>query len=222
MTDRPTKIVQRMAMFVKDRRAETASEIEIAASGDILVGLASWIIQDGNYSDFHRTQVAPFAIEFYQQIPFELSIVTSVSMRRSGATVYEVSGQIIHATDKWWAVDFGLLMFQESKIPDNLRKGDWIRGIIEIGIDPFYYFESLSLEADAPALIYDWSIEKIDMQTAPFAEVSPKVFARDYSLSGWKEVAETDAWTDDGGHADYLLHCRRIPGIPRKTLATGE
>lgn len=31
------------------------------------IGLDSWIIQDGNYGDFHRGQEATFAVEFHPE-----------------------------------------------------------------------------------------------------------------------------------------------------------
>ncbi|HYW59089.1 MAG TPA: hypothetical protein VE909_01095, partial [Xanthobacteraceae bacterium] len=96
----------------------------------------------------------------------------------------------------------------------------WVRGEIFIGIDPFFYFERLAREPDAPALIYDWEIEKIEMQTAPFIEVRPRLRERDPARLGWTEIAETDAWKDDGGLADYVLHCRRLDGSPRHAVKT--
>jgi hypothetical protein len=33
---------------------------------DLIVGLSSWIIQDGNYPDFERNQQTSFALSFIQ------------------------------------------------------------------------------------------------------------------------------------------------------------
>jgi hypothetical protein len=92
-----------------------------------------------------------------------------------------------------------------------------VRGEVLIEVDPFFYFERLAHEADAPALIHDWTIEKIEMQTAPFIEVRPRRRERDPARLGWKEIAKTDAWNDDGGLAEYLLHCVRQDGPAQRT-----
>jgi hypothetical protein len=84
-----------------------------------------------------------------------------------------------------------------------------LRGKISIGIDPFFYFERLAHQPGAPALVYDWKIERIEVQTAPLIEVKPRVMQRDPTKPGWKEIRETSAWEDDG---EYLIHCTRIGG----------
>jgi len=85
---------------------------------------------------------------------------------------------------------------------------------IELGIDPFFYFETLSRLTGIPPLIYRWKIERILMQTAPFIEsdlpVMGKVMVRDPSKLAYREIERTDAWHDDGGNGDYLLECRRV------------
>jgi hypothetical protein len=78
-----------------------------------------------------------------------------------------------------------------------------------IGIDPFFYFEGLAYQPGAPALVYDWKVEKIEVQTAPFIEVAPRMMAPDPAQLGWKEIVETNAREDAG---EYLLHCSRLDG----------
>ncbi len=186
-------------------------------SGIVSIGLASWIIQDGNYGDFKVNDAAAFALEFHPWVPLEVAEATptSTSMEHVGGAEYEIVAQVIHATAKWWVIDAGLRLFCQQSPPGQAKPGTWLVGRVELGIDPFFYFESLALEPDAPASIYDWVIEAIEMQTAPLIEVQPRLLARDPSRLGWKSVRETRAWTDDGGHAEYLLRCRRRDGAPR-------
>jgi hypothetical protein len=72
-------------------------------------------------------------------------------------------------------------------------------------------------------LIYDWTIDAITMQTAPFVESrnerGQRVFTRDESKSAFKKVQQTNAWDDDDGHAEYVLHCQLHDRPPRRTLA---
>jgi hypothetical protein len=178
----------------------------------LVVGLHSWIIQDGNYGDFARNTNAAFALEFYASSPleiFESNPKLVPALIRIGDDDYDVVGQVIHAADGWWAIDVGVIVFQETEPPAAVRQGSWLRGKISIGIDPFFYFERLAHQPGAPALVYDWMIERIEMQTAPPIEVKPRVMGRDATKLGWKEILKTKAWEDEG---EYLLHCTRIGG----------
>ena len=80
------------------------------------------------------------------------------------------------------------------------------------------YFERLSARPNVPALIYDWHIEKIEIQTAPFVPVGERRRERDNTKLGWSDIQRTDAWRDDDGHAEYILHCVRRETAPRTKL----
>jgi hypothetical protein len=191
---------------------------------DLIVGLSSWIIQDGNYPDFERNQQASFALEFdpvkglqvgKPETPPSITLINSPDC----SARYNATGRVVHVADDWWVVDFGLLAFREDKSSKHtFRADDCVRGEISFGIDPFFYFERLARQDDAPALIYDWTIAKIEMQTAPRIETKPKYFERDPRLLGWRAIEQTDAWHDDDGGAEYLLHCRRNEVPPRRRL----
>jgi hypothetical protein len=187
---------------------------------DLIVGLSSWIIQDGNYPDLVRGQKAAFALEFHPAQPLSVSAIAIAPFRMhvSNDSNYEVSGAVAYVADDWWVVDIGILVFREERPPAEVRPGIFVQGKVMISIDPYFYFEQLSKRAGAPALIYDWTIDKIEMQTAPMIEVAPKRFARDERLLGWREIEKTDAWNDDGGHAWYLLHCSQTDSHPRHSL----
>jgi hypothetical protein len=178
----------------------------------LVVGLHSWIIQDGNYGDFARNTNAAFALEFYASSPLEVLELNSnpvpalIHIRDAD---YEVVGHVIHVADHWWAIDVGVLVFQEAEPPATARHGSWLRGKISIWIDPFFYFERLAHQPGAPAQVYDWKIERIEVQTAPLIEVKPRVLERDPTKLGWKDVLKTNAWEDEG---EYLIHCTRIGG----------
>jgi hypothetical protein len=171
----------------------------------LAVELASWIIQDGNYGDFTRGNRAAFALEFRASTELrgvEPGSTPILSPASAGGSRYEAAGLVVHMTDEWWVIDVGILPYANvEKCPQNVRLGSWISGEICIGIDPFEYFERLARKPDAPCLIYDWTIEKIEMQTGV----------------GWREIDRTDARKDERGLAEYLLHCRRLDGTPRRT-----
>jgi hypothetical protein len=189
----------------------------------LVVGLSSWIIMDGNYRNFSRGADAAFALEFYASTPLEQFEPESAQipvLRHTGSALYEIQGQVAHLADDWWVIDAGILIYREERPPANGRQGGWLRGNIWIGIDPFFYFERLAHQPGAPALIYDWKIVRIEVQTAPLIETRPRVMERDPTRLGWREIAATEAWHDEG---DYLLHCKRRDGtvsrMPRSRRA---
>jgi hypothetical protein len=188
----------------------------------LVVGVSSWIIQDGNYGDFSRGDRAAFAIEFYASTEF-----TAVnpgrrptrSLIHAGDAQYRTVGQVVHVAEDWWVIDAGTQLYREEKPPPTVQVGNWLEGEISVGVDPFFYFERLASLPDAPPLIYDWTVEKIEMQTAPFIEIRPRMMERDPERLGWKEIASTDAWKDDDGRAEYLIHCKRAEGPARRVLS---
>lgn len=187
------------------------------------IGLASWIIQDGNYPDLRRGQPAEFALEFhpYTMGPEE---TTEKSALPLGHARYRVTGEIVHKSKGVWVLDFGLRAYDESRPPKGASVGSFVAAEIYLGIDPFFYFEELCQRPGMPPLVYSWRIERVSRQTAPFVETQDKdgrrVLARDESRLGYVDIAETNAWKDDGGHAEYVLHCIKLDENPKYRAGT--
>lgn len=100
----------------------------------------------------------------------------------------------------------------------GVKTGNWVTGKVTFGIDHFSYFERLGLASESPAMIYDWVIERIQMETAPFVEDSLGLSRRDESKLACIDVDQTNCWEDDGGRAEYILTCRRMAGEPRNRI----
>ncbi|MBC7951901.1 MAG: hypothetical protein H7Z12_08830 [Rhodospirillaceae bacterium] len=185
-----------------------------------LIELSSWIIQDGNYPDFQRGQLAAFAVEFGAAF---LTPCQPPDDHRPAAQpvendLYQITGRVIHATPEWQCLDMGIRVYCNHASPGHLNEGEWVQGQTGLGVDPYFYFGHFAQQQGAPALIYDWWIDAIEVQTAPFVEVSPRVMARDESQSRWEPLDRTDAWNDQGGRAAYRLTCRLNDSPPRKWL----
>src|SRR4029077_10546551 len=121
-----------------------------------IVGLSSWIIQDGNYEDFKRGDQVAFALEFYS--PSGLSVLEEgyhvAPLERLHSSVYQIVGRVIHVhAGEWWVIDAGILMYREERPPFGVEEDCWVSGEVYIGVDPFPYFETLSLHHTAPGLI---------------------------------------------------------------------
>lgn len=183
------------------------------------LGMESWIVQDGNYGDFERGQVAEYAVEFWAPDPLVPISSRGRSARRLDGATYEIAGQVTAIADRAWAVDCGIGIFQDERPPADISVGDWLGGVVNLGIDPFFYFERLHSVDGFPPLIYTWQILSISMQTAPFIEVGG-ARTRDSGQHGWREVERTDAWHDNESFASYLFDCTLLDANPKRTSAT--
>jgi len=190
------------------------------------IGLSAWIIQDGNYPDFAVGETVEFAVEFYQQPGTAVEICKSeVFARQVTETAYGVVAEKVLATDDATVLDIGILVFREgaSQFPE-VEHSNRFRTELELGVDPYFYFERLSKSQGVPALIYSWRVTSILRQTAPFIEMfsdsgpyaGRKTMVRDASKLGYEEISKTDAWQDDSGFCEYILRCDLLPSSAKR------
>lgn len=175
---------------------------------DVEIGVDAWIIQDGNYEEFHVGAEVRCAIEFHGDLSLS-------DERRAGLThirqnFYQVCAQVIFLKPSAWGIDFGLSVFQECRPPDFLSLGAWVKGEIGISIDPFFYKERLVNEAAIPDLFNTWQIVSITCDNTPWVEPGDGPAFRDPGNPRWTEVQCTDAWNDDAGRGSYLIRLRRL------------
>lgn len=185
------------------------------------IALNAWIIQDGNYGEFDVGDDVAFAIEFYadkQAVDVVAPSPAGRSVQHVVNATYRVSCPIVYLAAEWWVVDIGIPIYGQGLAPPGATLGKWLHGDISLGIDPFFYFERLAKMPGSPALILDWTVNAIDIQTAPFVEIRPGLRARDSARRGWRQITKTDAWRDDDGDAEYLLHCSPKSLTARRSL----
>jgi hypothetical protein len=157
------------------------------------IGLAAWIIQDGNYADFNVGDRAEFALEFYAAGDVELVPGSDVhATHLHDDDRYDVVGHVVHMDERCWVLDFGLLAFHEGVVPEGVVPGQTVRACIGIGVDPFMYFERLSHDPAYPDMVYTWDIQAIRRETAPFVR-SGNLWVRDQTKLARIEVQKTDA-----------------------------
>ena len=137
-----------------------------------------------------------------------------------------VADKVVQTSDLT-ILDIGILVFREHDRNDESNlQGKRFRTNIYLGIDPFFYFETLSKIPGVPPLIYSWRINSIFRETAPFiATRSPSggtLHVRDQSKLALETVQSTNAWKDDKGHASYVLECELlpVPAVRRLNRAT--
>jgi hypothetical protein len=199
--------------------------MKTCGSSNLMVGLSSWVIADGNYPHFKRGDRASFALVFYASDPLRipedcLSInppgVDQAFMRHLEGSRYTVTARVTHILDYdgWWVIDAGIPMYRAGMPTNEIKVGCWVSGTINVGVDPFDYFERLSRYYAAPPLIYDWDVKKIEIETTPIIE-SGRMRTRDQSRREWREVEDTKART--GGFVDeFVLHCTKLDTPPRR------
>jgi hypothetical protein len=177
----------------------------------------AWIIQDGNYGEFERDRSYRFALEFYSEDLRPSADGAAPSLRATVGAMHDAQGTVIRVTDSSWVVDFGVPAFQDSNPPDWARVGVGVSGMVYIGIDPFFYFESLKDEPGMPDLCREWTVRRILLETTPWITSTNSSGGRVSTRAGgaqtFKEVQKTDAWHDDGGHGHYVLECEPITTI---------
>jgi hypothetical protein len=191
------------------------------------VGVSPWIIQDGNYPDFGTSgPPVAFALEFYAEPGLTKAPPAGVGAVEVDASKYRVLARVIHADERWWVIDFGVLTYQEGTPPTGISVGDYVRGELYLGIDPYFYFEYLCRSPCAPALVYEWQVEAILRETSPLvaSPTDPRTRIPDASRRVEVSVARTDAWHEDWS-ADtslhYTLRCRAVGG-PRYPASPGR
>ncbi|MCH9693464.1 MAG: hypothetical protein K0U72_03050 [Gammaproteobacteria bacterium] len=179
------------------------------------IGMNSWVVQDGNYPDFKAGNEYRFAVEFF---PHDIRMVrtapTQLSCRHIINSRYEIEGKIVFVAKSYWVIDVGVLIFQDAAPHPKAVVGGGLSGEIQLGIDPFFYFESLQHVEGMPNLFYDWQINQVLLETTPWIEsTNPsggKNLVRDATQESFVPVEETNAWEDDDGHAGYVFECELL------------
>jgi hypothetical protein len=192
-------------------------------TASLAIGLSSWIINDGNCRDFAQGDLAAFALDCFAPEGLEKIDVDDhpkPSLIQIEGPFYEISGKCVHVysddSQSWCVIDAGILLYRNETPPEGIRLGSWWRGKIYVGVDHFFYLDRGSRHHVAPALIYDWKIDKVEIRTDPFKELVPGLMQRDPARAGWAQITGTNAYRD-GINAEYLLHCTRQEGRPRRS-----
>lgn len=200
------------------------------------IGLPSWVLQDGNYTDFHTGERRQFALEFHHAQANRLVPSGPGSgpfCRYAGRdTTYEVNAHLqSNAGSKQegaFVLDFGLLAYTRWMVLDDLeppQSGGWLCGEIDLSVDPFDYMDGRFRAAEMPPMIYSWNINQIEACTTPPLRVEhghplyygpdegPKL-VDDPLRESWRTVTETRIWDSEL----YRLACTLEPTPAEDTM----
>lgn len=193
------------------------------------ISVSGWIIQDGNYDDFYRGQIARFALECWDAV--RRATTNSKMAHPLGHARYHIQGDVVYAAEQGvgagrshlWVIDFGIRAYRthrEERLSHGVAVGGYVVGEIGLGIDPYDYMEFHHSWAGIPPLSYVWRIDRISQMSAPWIPTTTPWGAgarkRDMSRVSYIDLDQTRAWEDESGHADYILHCTLINPEPTK------
>ena len=187
----------------------------------LILGLASWIIQDGNYPDFSTGDQRRFALEFSTEILSPSGSKEPYVEHVSGAR-YAFAAKVVFVNDEVWVIDFGLPAYTEAQAPEFVRQGMCVEGKLYLGVDPFFYMESLRDSPGMPSLFLDFRIERILLETTPWIAGyvgATRTLVRDETKESFLSVPKTDAWRDDNQNAHYVLGCTLLSPGPHTGAA---
>jgi hypothetical protein len=182
--------------------------IPTIAPGEWWVGLASWIISDGNYPEFNVGERRRFALEF-----FGPELTATAANKRPSADLqengqYAINARVVYRRDKLAVVDFGLLAYsdQARELPDV---GSWVTGEIHLSIDHYAYLEIYGSRKDVPPAVYTWTVMAIRREVGPLITVRKNILDRQGVLMRDPKRLRYEAVNSTAEGSDYnQLVCR--------------
>jgi hypothetical protein len=186
------------------------------------ISLSRWIIEDGNYEDFCVGDVRRFALEFWASTQLTRAAENVISLREQSGHSYDAVGRLVFASNGVWVIDCGVLAYseRESEIENGCKVGDFVRGSLRLGVDPFFYFEQHYKIPSIPPLIYEWQVNSIEQDTTPYIlSGDARTYIRDESQRSHRSVRGTakDLIVPDRG-PEFILYCSKLRTEPNHDL----
>ena len=178
------------------------------------IWLSSWIIEDGNYVHFDAGETRKFAVEFWSPARMSKTNECVASLLQSDNYSYSATGKIAFATDDVLVIDCGVLAYSERKEEVQGEVGDFVKGNLSFGIDPYFYFEYLYKIPSMPPLIYEWHIDTIVQDTTPFIEgevCGRPAWVPDEKRRSFRNVSTT---RNNVAGSEHVLRCTKVEVAP--------
>jgi hypothetical protein len=191
------------------------------------IELSYWILIDGNYptTKFEVGQVVRFAVEFY--LP-HYSVCTDPVMLKAvpGRLEYDAVAEVVFRTEDVLVLNMGELSAFREYTQNALKIGDHVQGRLSLHVDPFMYYETLHMIPDMPALIHEWRIDSIEIDTTPLITVvdedGRQTTMKDESRISYETVNRVDSCYLKGRGiktiGSWVLHCTKLDRPPSKVI----
>lgn len=197
------------------------------------IGIAQWILEDGNYNYFEVGNNYQFAVEFYLK-DFEIvtgdpSFVPSVSKLDDHPNAYSVVAPLVYKDDEIYMLNLGgITAFDECPPNDSppkysaraarisaLKIGDIIQADLYLNIDHYLYFETQCFREGVPSIIYTWHIDSIEKMTAELMHDPtlpyPNLMHVDSSTVQWSQTNKVLVSPGPRSYCEHMLHCTMQP-----------
>jgi len=114
--------------------------------------------------------------------------------------------------------DCGVLAYSERENEiEGCEVGDFVRGNLRFGVDPFFYFETHCKIPSIPPLIYEWQVNSIEQDTTPYVLSNDgRMYTRDerhLSHQTVRGTAKDDLIIPDRG-PEFILYCSKLKTEP--------
>ena len=188
----------------------------------ISLGIAAWVIEDGNYPDFRTGQEFECALCFGGVASLAATDQRQVSMSPAGCDLgsYDVVARVIHADDEISVIDCGLRAYTRDTGYGTIERNEFVAGCIGFNVDPYDYREFWSKRLGIP-MIYRWRVERI-REPRPYRSFQECADARAFfDDSNWYTVdmdrTDSSAMYSETKHyhPSWDLHCRLVGPEPR-------
>ena len=203
------------------------------------IGLAGWVLQDGNYTDFVTGERRQFALEFGYSRAKRLepsSIVTGPECRYSGHdSTYDMTGQLLRGAvepfdDNAFVLDFGLRAYTNWMVLDDLEppeSGSWLTGSVHLHVDHFEYMDGSHTvpecrPSSTPGRSTRFSSTPRLGSGCPYGHPlyygpdEGAMLVPDPTRESWRTVHQTRTWADNGS---YRLRCTLENQAPTNSMA---
>ena len=178
------------------------------------VGLDYWIILDGNYPDFVAGEDYAFALEVCPS-SISRSSVRDRSLRPLRGAQYQYLGEAVFSSLDLTILDVGVRCYHEGAVSAPLSVGEFAAGELYLGVDPFFWKDSLSRRPGMPSLTYRWQVTGISVETTPWIlshdSRGREIWRHDDRVApSFLPVVRTGEGPDDQKSWHFVLSCELI------------
>lgn len=182
------------------------------------IGICSWVIEDGNYDNFATGDDVKFALQFDSEDLVAAEENAALEAVHLSSWKYKITAKVLFVDEDCWVIDTGAFRAytDDARTKSEAKAGDIVTGNITLWIDQYDYQEFHYKNPEMPLLSYRWTVQKLQMYTAPYIKATTDdgvlVYQQDESRESFIDIIKTDASKDDERNATYLLFCTMQAG----------
>jgi hypothetical protein len=172
---------------------------------------ALWHLGDGNYPPFHKGQLVNLSFQLFPTNIEKLTLKTAEYFEHLGDAVYRFSSKVLHnyGDDNYPFIVVQANNFRfyiDDALAKGLNEGDRLVGEGSLGLDTYYWVESLDRLDHPPDLFYNLEVKRIRKIYDPYIVQ----FLASPPERGEEDIDDMDALNETGesvlqGAADCII-----------------